>query len=402
MTQNVPIVMTMDENYVIPTKVAIWSVLRTIKKDYKVKIYILCNALLEQKYRADIVSLEKRNANVSISFLEVDSKIFNKAKTTGHIPVASYYRLQIPKLLNEDKCLFLDGDIIVRQDLYPLLSRELGENYIAGVKDTLVFWPLQQREEHRNRLDIPGIEGYVNAGIMLFNLKKMREDKLIDKFMFFLNAGFLYMDQDILNKVCYGHIMLLDEGYNYPAYSMSENQASRGMLFSDKNKMVRDEVKILHYLSRMKPWNNLRVPKSDLWWQCAKEILDKEIYDTIYKRVERENNVYNEAWQNILHKCRKSEGVIIFGFTDVGKEVATELTKNAIDNITCFCDNSEEKQTQYYRDLELEVCAPINALEKYPTATWLITNQFAGREIAEQLKEMGVGEEKILFYKKQF
>jgi len=107
MTQNVPIVMTMDENYVIPTKVAIWSVLRTIKKDYKVKIYILCNALLEQKYRADIVSLEKRNANVSISFLEVDSKIFNKAKTTGHIPVASYYRLQIPKLLNEDKCFFI-------------------------------------------------------------------------------------------------------------------------------------------------------------------------------------------------------------------------------------------------------------------------------------------------------
>ena len=55
---------------------------------------------------------------------------------------------------------------------------------------------------------------YVNGGVILWNLDKMREGKA-DELIRDLNRNFyMYKEQDAMNKLCQGHITLLDPRYN--------------------------------------------------------------------------------------------------------------------------------------------------------------------------------------------
>ena len=52
-----------------------------------------------------------------------------------HITQATYYRLKLPGLLLDiDKCLYLDVDIVVQNDLTELYEQDMEEYYIAGGK----------------------------------------------------------------------------------------------------------------------------------------------------------------------------------------------------------------------------------------------------------------------------
>ena len=63
---------------------------------------------------------------------------------------------------NLDKILTIDNDTIVKSNVSELWDIDLGDNYMAGVRDTEKF--------NRNML-------YVNVGVIIYNLKKIREDK---------------------------------------------------------------------------------------------------------------------------------------------------------------------------------------------------------------------------------
>lgn len=67
----------------------------------------------------------------------IDPTCFEKAQICNtHLSKAAYFRLLIPELIREyDKCIYLDCDIIVHGDLKELYEIELGNNYLAGVKD---------------------------------------------------------------------------------------------------------------------------------------------------------------------------------------------------------------------------------------------------------------------------
>ncbi len=54
-----------------------------------------------------------------------------------HTSVATYYRLRIPEILpqNISKALYLDGDIIVEQDLKELWNLDLSNAVLGAVED---------------------------------------------------------------------------------------------------------------------------------------------------------------------------------------------------------------------------------------------------------------------------
>lgn len=161
------ICMITDDNYIMPTSVAIHSMIVN-KGNGKYNFYIITSNLSEESEKA-FKNFEREDVSVKI-IRENAQKRFEgfHVFSNNSICVASISALLkfiIPDLLPSlDKVLYLDGDLIVENDLSELYSTELGDNYAATVLDvSKVYWKSEFNSCAKN---------YFNSGVMLLNLKK--------------------------------------------------------------------------------------------------------------------------------------------------------------------------------------------------------------------------------------
>lgn len=152
-------------------------------------------------------------------------------KENGYLTKTTLYRLFIPDLINVDKVIYLDIDIIVLSDIKELW--DIPCKYISACKDAT-------SERHMNRLNI-NKPHYVNTGILLMNLNALREDKTYLKKLIEAsrNPRLTLLDQDILNEAC--EIDLLSPEWN--TYTL------------DLGQKYIENPKILHCIGPKKFWN---------------------------------------------------------------------------------------------------------------------------------------------------
>lgn len=99
-----------------------------------------------------------------------------------------------------DRILSLDVDTIVMEDISPLWDYDMTDYYIAGVPEYMV------------RHDI---EEYINFGVCMYNLDKIRNDGLDDTVIRLLNIMyFKFPEQDAMNKEMLGHVLVIPKRYN--------------------------------------------------------------------------------------------------------------------------------------------------------------------------------------------
>lgn len=65
-----------------------------------------------------------------------------------------------------DKCLYLDVDIVVQNDLTELYEQDMEEYYIAGVKAAGYYYPPEKKQRNMDRLEMPAFDQYINAGVL--------------------------------------------------------------------------------------------------------------------------------------------------------------------------------------------------------------------------------------------
>lgn len=150
-------------------------------------------------------------------------------------------RCWLPQLLTEDKVLYLDIDTLVLNSLEDLWNMDMTDCAIAA-------WPEDREPEQIMDWCWPPRElmkesKYINSGVVLFNLKYIREHKIDEKWFSILKTMKLPLpDQDAINLACDGHIKYLDTIYNFGNINY-------------KNVPPIEEVKIYHMLN-YKFWNN--------------------------------------------------------------------------------------------------------------------------------------------------
>lgn len=197
-----------------------------------------------------------------------------------HITVSTLDRLLLPALvLESDRLLYLDLDILAADDLEPLLNLDLGPAPLAAMPEedeeasrggslwSRRRWPGPARELYPARLRLladlkarSGGEGpanlldfpYVNAGVLLFNLDLWRREKL-DQLALALVEHFRLNDQDAINLALGARIKPLPIRYNH----MTTIQ------------YLRDPV-IIHWPGPLKPWRGFYVPHKEKWDQAAR------------------------------------------------------------------------------------------------------------------------------------
>ena len=97
-----------------------------------------------------------------------------------------------------DRIVSLDVDTIVVQDVSNFWDFDISNYYFAGCK-----------EPYKSKFGL-----YINAGVMLLNLEKLRDgkgDEIVDA----LNTKFFpFNEQDCINQLCSGTILEIPSDYN--------------------------------------------------------------------------------------------------------------------------------------------------------------------------------------------
>lgn len=237
----IPVCFSADSNYFKPLYVAILSLLINKNIDDFYEINIIDGGILDK----DKILLEKLKDkyDFSLHFLKIDKEKFLNFSNENmqHISIATYYRYLLPELLPDyNKVIYLDCDMVVCKSLQPLFNIELENNYFAGVIDILV-------KENTERLNL---EKYVNAGVLLVNLKKWREiDATKYLFEYTLNNKdkIVWWDQDVLNTVLQDGIMYIPEKWNLQTSSFVDRNYKK--YFKQQK-----DIAIIHFITSDKPW----------------------------------------------------------------------------------------------------------------------------------------------------
>jgi len=230
------------------------------KNNNNVKIYLMSENLTKDNLGMfDLIC--KNFDNCTYEYINM-SKIYPKyIKTDINVDTRftkyTLYRLILPELINEDKILYIDSDTIVNNNLLELYNIQMRQNLIAGVED------IGLQKSHKSNIGLSKNSKYINAGICLMNLKKIKQLKLYKKWIKMCNETFYNAhDQDILNITCQGKIKYVDNKYNV--------SLSTGLLIKIKN------IIIAHYAGD-KPWKYNNCNNYILWakyeYLYKKEIL---------------------------------------------------------------------------------------------------------------------------------
>ncbi len=224
-----------DNNYAKYAGVVIASVLANSKQEDELSFYLLDGGIEEEK-KSEISSL-KSIKDCRIEFIKIDEKMFEDYKavqTHSYISLATYYRLKLSTLLPDvERIIYFDCDMIVNSSLADLFYTDFSENIIAGVRDI-------------NRRMLKKNSSYINAGMVVFDLKKIREQNIEEQFLTYtkenienINMG----DQQIINDVLKGRIKIVDDEWNV--------QSSN---FTNRSSYTK-HPKVIHYVARKKPWH---------------------------------------------------------------------------------------------------------------------------------------------------
>ncbi len=384
--------MTTDENYIVPTRVAIYSILDSAKVDTFYEIHIMCDKKLDINSRENILELTKYWDKLQIEFNEVTDIFPDGAKVYGRFSIASYYRLFISQILSADKCIFIDGDVIVRIDLGEIYDIDITNFYVAGVRNTkkIVI------DNYEEKIGIPSLKEYINAGVLVLNLKKIREDNLDKMFVNAIADNYRMMDQDIINKYCYGKIKILPLKYNFftEYYGIRISEIEDSVFTDVELQEAEKEWKILHYTGTLKVWLCTRLTVNQIWWQYAKQALRKEDY---IMQIEKALEFEKESdWSYILNRIEKEKEIIVVGFSVIGKQLVDILKRIRTGKIIGICDNDTKKYQLYYQGIQIQPIEKTCSL--YPNALWIVASQTGYESIKKQLESLGVKGEKVIRY----
>lgn len=242
MKQNpIEVFLASNDNYAQHLGVTIASILKNASQFDRLNFYVMYNNF-SQENKDKILEL-KQIKNCSIKFVQMD--YVDNLPEFLHISKEAYFRLKIHELFPHlNKALYLDCDIVVKSSLLPLWNTNIDSYCLAAATDILNY-AAGHNEFAANRIKIitKSLDNhYFNSGVILFNLKELREFDFTEKFLAYAknNQEILrYGDQDILNGIFINKVKFIDQSWNF------DQRFQNG---------INVEPKIIHYTTDRKPW----------------------------------------------------------------------------------------------------------------------------------------------------
>ena len=263
----VNVVYITDDRYAIPTYVSMKSMKKNKADDVYYYVHVICDNV-RNSFKLQMMTLE--SDDFSIRFVEKNNML-NKynIKRVNSIPTTACWKFFLGEIFpGMDKILYIDGDTLVLKDLYELYATDLSDKYAGVVKDFKVCNKYATRF-FKELVKKNG--GYFNSGMMLLNLKKMREEEIGDTMVQYrLNGINYFADQDALNVCFKGNVKYMDPKFNYMASNLlygSDEMCKfygKSSVSSDFEKIGEgDDVVLYHITGVKKPWDSVKVGEKE-------------------------------------------------------------------------------------------------------------------------------------------
>lgn len=190
-----------------------------------------------------------KSYNKNLIFHEINDSSLKGLKETWKL--YAWYRILIPHLLhNTSRCLYLDADTIVTDNLTDLFSQSMGNSPIGFVLDIENF-----SKETRDRCGLKIGEYYGCSGVMLMNLDYWRQVNLTEFIIRWSkenNNIIKFPDQDTLNILCRNNKIMLPIKYGLQPNFFDNYKFFTGSLYDQLLDAYRNP-KIIHYAG-CAPW----------------------------------------------------------------------------------------------------------------------------------------------------
>ncbi|MGO7029761.1 glycosyltransferase family 8 protein [Rhizobium ruizarguesonis] len=241
-----PIVFAVDAAYAVPLATALRSVAENNRSAWPLNIHVVHEGMGEETKQLIFDSLPANSAVIQwhpIATLSFASGF----STRPGVSRMTFARLLLPQFLPQtcNRVLYLDGDILVLTALEQLWNTDLGEAVIGAVPD---YWLDNVVRNGPGATGGPRVERYFNAGILLIDLEKWRNERISERSLDYLDRfpTTEYSDQDALNFACDGKWKILDRAWNF---QFEPTQAIARIALEQK-------LAIVHFVTNVKPWKS--------------------------------------------------------------------------------------------------------------------------------------------------
>lgn len=276
-----PLVIAFTPNYFVPAATMLQSLLDA--SGGRFQVICLVSEEIPERMQGKLIRLGK--GRLAFEYIPMAGRLKDVYIDPRYTEAASF-RLLLPELLPDlDKVLYLDCDIIVRQDLDRLFREtDLGENYLAAVYEA----PIEGQAERFKALGCDP-KRYFNSGLLLMNLAAMRRDRVSERLLEACKVDYLeFPDQDALNQVCQGRVLPLSPVYNgIRTFFLPQYKSDFLRQYPDEALWTEVQASAdIHYTGG-KPWNLFSIRFAE-WWRT---------YDRLPREIRQEWRPKNRLWR---------------------------------------------------------------------------------------------------------
>lgn len=194
-------------------------------------------------------------------------------------PRETYYRFLAVKYLPPEleRVLYLDSDLIVNQSLRKLYTMNLeDQDFAAAAQHPGSFLPRVQEIRRDMGVESP----YLNSGVILMNLSRLRREQRYEKAFAYLQKQRdrqMPPDHNILCGLCGRQIHVLDAF----RYNMTETLYQRYAPFDRSITLdwIREHTAIIHYCGSSKPWKEPCGGALHIFYQEAKANMELRLLE---------------------------------------------------------------------------------------------------------------------------
>jgi len=339
----VNICMVTDRNFLIPTRTAIFSIIKSKEEKSIYSFYIIVHNLTNEE-EGKLKEFEKTDVKIHILRAEKIDVIETLHHDDGMGICAAnntaLLKFLIPEMLIDiEKVIYIDGDIIAKKSLDDLYNTDITDYYAAVAAESGCIYYKHEIAQK--------VEKYFNSGVMLLNLSKLRREEIAEKLINRKNDLVDYlMDQNVFNIEFEGKVRYLPIRYNFLAVNL-ENAYGKWSI-EDINKLygtkyrnekeLYDDAVLIHFSSKKKPWQYDDVPFGFEWKSINYQL------NGLYRETQYDYTI------SVIIPCFNVEEYIV--------HTIKSIIMQRIDSVEIICIDDGSTDATYLRLTELS--------EQYP------------------------------------
>lgn len=256
----IPIFFSIDDGYAPFLSVALNSAIKNSDKCRNYKAIILYEELSEE-HKSKLSSLATPNFKIKfIPMLKGLESITDRKSNhirCEYFTLTIYFRLFIAAMFPQyDKGIYIDSDIVLLDDIAKLYDIDIGDNFIGACYDHSIEDIEPFCKYIREAVGVDD-KKYINSGVLLMNLKKLREENFHEHFLALLNEyhfDSVAPDQDYINAICHGKIHYLSDIWD---------------TMPNASRPINSDAKLVHYNLFSKPWCYDDIQYGEYFWEYA-------------------------------------------------------------------------------------------------------------------------------------